>query len=231
MIKNETPYIGKIKLKFEKDPYWRGSSKLNKIHLNLGFTKLVSRIYPESDVVGWKIHPEVIAKIEKETGLTIGTYKFGPNEEFELPKSALTPTGEYVGGIEEAWWYLQEGLKAVKGCHPHTAWSNSAKQWIGYSHRASCAFGKGDKLFDPNWVPSDEDLRDYEKYFLRKISNYDKRYEEWEKSTSPHKATKEDMTLAKWAVEYIPFRLRGSKAIRSYEDAYQAAVNFAKYVS
>ena len=44
MIKNHTPYLGKIYLKFEKDPYYTGNTKLNKVHLNLGFTKLVSRI-------------------------------------------------------------------------------------------------------------------------------------------------------------------------------------------
>jgi len=38
MITNETPYIGKIKLKFEKFPYYRGSNSgiLNKVHLDLG---------------------------------------------------------------------------------------------------------------------------------------------------------------------------------------------------
>ena len=46
MIKNTTPYIGKIRLKFEKFPYYTGKSKLNTIHLDLGFTKLVSRITP-----------------------------------------------------------------------------------------------------------------------------------------------------------------------------------------
>ena len=33
MIKNTTPYIGKIRLKFEKYPEYTGKSKLNKIHL------------------------------------------------------------------------------------------------------------------------------------------------------------------------------------------------------
>jgi len=34
MIKNTTPYIGKIRLKFEKYPEYTGKDKLNKIHLN-----------------------------------------------------------------------------------------------------------------------------------------------------------------------------------------------------
>ena len=55
MIKNTTPYIGKIRLKFEKYPEYTGKSKLNKIHLDLGFTKLVSRITPIRTTAGWVI--------------------------------------------------------------------------------------------------------------------------------------------------------------------------------
>ena len=32
-MKNTTPYIGKLKLKFEKYPNYTGRSKLNKVHL------------------------------------------------------------------------------------------------------------------------------------------------------------------------------------------------------
>ncbi len=65
MIKNETPYIGKIKLKFEKFPHYRGSQSgmLNKVHLNLGFTKLVSRMYPNQTLEGGALAPGEIEKM------------------------------------------------------------------------------------------------------------------------------------------------------------------------
>jgi hypothetical protein len=46
LIKNETPYLGKLKLKLEKYPHYSGgdSGKLNNIHLKLGFTKLLRRL-------------------------------------------------------------------------------------------------------------------------------------------------------------------------------------------
>ena len=49
LIKNTTPYLGKLVLKFEKYPHYSGSKSgvLNKVHLNLGFTKLVSRMIPK----------------------------------------------------------------------------------------------------------------------------------------------------------------------------------------
>lgn len=230
MIKNQTPYLGKIRLKFEKNPhYTAGPDRLNKIHLNLGFTKLVSRIKALTNLDGLVVNPEAVSLIEKNTGLKVGTHKFGPNEEYVLPNSVFTPDGKYVGSIDEGWWYYQSGLRATKGSHPHTAWNKTAKQWVGYSHRAACAFGKGDKLFDPNWIPKDEDLLKYESYYVKHLHEFEKEYTAWENSTSEHK--EEDFNLNKWAAGYIPFKLRGSKTIHSYEDAYEAAVNFAKYVS
>ena len=233
MIKNQTPYVGKIKLRFEKNPFWSSSkSKLNAVHLNLCFTKLVSRIFPDVDDAGnLAVLPETIDKIEKSTGLKVYTHKFGPNNEYELTNSVHTPDGKYVGSIEEGWWYYQNGLRSTRGSHPHTAWSKQTKQWIGYSHRGSCAFGKGDKLFDAKWFPKDEDLLKYEKYFVKHLDKFEAELKEWRESDSPHKAPAEEMTMNKWAAQYIPFRLRGSKTIHSYEDAYKAAVNFANYIS
>ena len=71
LIKNQTPYLGKIRLKFERFPHYSGQTKLNKIHLDLGFTKLVSRIIPERDLEGWVVNPECIKQIESCTGLKV----------------------------------------------------------------------------------------------------------------------------------------------------------------
>ena len=74
MIKNTTPYIGKIRLKFEKYPEYTGKSKLNKIHLDLGFTKLVSRMTPLQNLDGWLINPESIYLIQKYNSNEIKIY-------------------------------------------------------------------------------------------------------------------------------------------------------------
>lgn len=228
MIKNATPYLGKIRLKFEKFPHYSGKDKLNKIHLNLGFTKLVSRITPFRDENGWVVNPECIELIKKNTGLKVETHTFGPNNEYTLPNSCINPDGKYVGSIEEGWWYYRTGLRATKGSHPHTAWSKETKQWIGYSHRGACAFGKGDKLFDAEWIPTDEDLLSLEKYYVKHLTEFQREHVEWERSESEHKLP--EFTINQWAVGHIPFKLRGRKTIHSYEDAYKAAVNFAKYI-
>lgn len=231
MFKNQTPYIGKIKLLFEKNPHYIGSDILNKVHLKLGFTNLVTRIKPNKCDGVWQVNPECINLIEANTGLTVKTHIFEPDSQYELQTSCINPDGVYVGSIDQGWWYYLNGLHAIKKTHPHTAWSKNAKQWIGYSHRASCAFGKGDKLFDEDWVPTDDQLLQYEKYYSKYLTEYEDEVNEWENSTSNKKVPEDQITLNIWVVGYIPFKLRGSKIIHSYEDAYAAAVNFAKYIS
>ena len=223
MVKNQTPYLGKIRIKFEKHPHYSsGSDKLNKVHLNLGFTQLVSRIKTAG------VNPECIKAIEQNTGLKVDTHKFGPNDEYTLENSCMSPDGQYVGDIERGWWYYKNGLRATKGSYPHVAWSKKAKQWVGYSHRAACAFGKGDKLFNADWIPADAELKNYEQFYVRHLKDFNKEKAEWLKSDSQHKS--KEFTLNSWVVGHIPFKLRGSKTIHSYEDAYKAAVNFAKYI-
>lgn len=226
MIKNTTPYLGKVQLRFEKNPYYTGTSHLNKIHLNLGFAKLVSRIKPDRDDAGWVVNPECIDLIQKNTGLTVETHRFGPDNSHVLPNSCMHPDGQYVGSIEEGWWYYQNGLKAVKGTHYKTAWCTEAKQWIGYSHRAACAFGKGDMLFDPTWKLSDDDLQNYRSYYETHLYDY---YEIV--SDDMANGSTAELAVNDWALAYIPFNLRGSKKIKTYEEAQEAAANFAKYVS
>ena len=67
-IKNQTPYLGKLKLKFERHPHYSsGSNCLNKIHLDLGFTKLVSRLYykweKSTDEIGKAVDPKHLEPI------------------------------------------------------------------------------------------------------------------------------------------------------------------------
>ena len=76
-IKNQTPFLGKIKLKFEKHPHYSsGNNILNNVHLNLGFTKLVSRIQINEVFGDYQIHPEKLAKICLYTNGTIKKHYF-----------------------------------------------------------------------------------------------------------------------------------------------------------
>jgi hypothetical protein len=69
-IKNTTPYVGRLRFKFEKHPHYTGggSGVLNKVHLDFGFTKLVSRMIPYRNEDKWVINSQATKLITKYTG-------------------------------------------------------------------------------------------------------------------------------------------------------------------
>ena len=230
MIKNTTPYIGKIKLKFEKYPEYTGKSKLNKIHLNLGFTKLVSRITPYRDTSGWLINPQSKYLIDRHTGGMISNYSFGntiqEKTEQRLPNSFLTKDGDYVGDIERGWWYYKNNMKVCEK-YPHGVAERYDDEgnligYHGYTHRGGTTFKIGDRLFDASYKPKEED------------------YQEWEWSGWEYKYLelygKSDALDKKWmrksGISYvIPFKKRGKKIIENMDECLQAAINMSKDLS
>jgi hypothetical protein len=226
MIKNTTPYIGKIKLKFEKYPEYTGKSKLNKIHLNLGFTKLVSRITPHKDLNGWLINPECIYLIQKHTGGKIGSHSFGDKNEHTLPNSFLTKDGGYIGNIERGWWYYENNMKVCEQ-YPHGVAERYDDKgnligYHGYTHRGGQTFKIGDRLFYASYTPNEDD------------------YEEWEWAGWQLKFeelySKGDDLDKKWmdkeGIGYvIPFNKRGGKVIDNFKECLQAAINMSKDLS
>jgi hypothetical protein len=226
MIKNNTPYIGKIKLKFEKFPEYTGKSKLNKIHLDLGFTKLVSRITPQQDTKGWLINPESKYLIEKYTDGVISEHTFGENNEYSLPNSFMTKDGGYIGDIERGWWYYQNKMKVCEE-YPHgiaECYDDEGNfiGYHGYTHRGGQTFKIGDRLFDTSYKPKEED------------------YEEWEWVGWEYKYLelygKSDKLDKKWMREsgisyVIPYKKRGIKIIENFEECLQAAINMSKDLS
>jgi len=226
MIKNTTPYIGKIRLKFEKYPEYTGKSKLNKIHLDLGFTKLVSRITPLQNLEGWLINPESIYLINKYTGGIIKDHTFGDNNEHLLPNSFLSKDGTYIGDVDRGWWYYKNNMKVCdqypRGVAERYDDEGNLIGYHGYSHRGGQTFKIGDRLFDASYKPKEED------------------YEEWEwagwqlKFEESH--SKGDDLDKKWmdkeGIGYvIPFNKRGSKVIDNFEECLQAAINMSKDLS
>jgi len=230
MIKNTTPYIGKIKLKFEKYPEYSGKDKLNKIHLDLGFTKLVSRITPQQDLSGRLINPECKYLIEKYTGGMINNHVFGntvqEKREQQLPNSFLAKDGSYVGDIERGWWYYKNNMK-ICDKYPHGVAEcyddeENLIGYHGYTHRGGQTFKIGDRLFDSTYKPFSED------------------YEEWEWAGWENKYIKlyneSDDLDKRWMIEsgisyVIPYKKRGKKVIENWDEALQAAINMSKDLS
>lgn len=234
MIKNRTPYLGKVRLKFESNPHYSGRTLLNKVHVNLGFTKLVSRVEPDRDENGFVVDPVKLDLINMYTDGQVGLHKFGPNNEHELSNSFLAMDGSYIGSIKEGWWYFQNGMTV---CHEYPrgvamVWrtakfdktilsgTDGLEGYYGYSHRGGALFKKGDRLFDPDYEPQVEDYTP----------------EQWMSFVEKAQAAEERNRREGWDDEVsiksvVPFNLRGKVVITDWPQALQAAIAMSKYLS
>ena len=237
LIKNRTPYLGKMILKFEKYSHYSSSQdgKLNKVHLNLGFTKLVSRFIPNKVMDGSNVDPEKVKLIEKYTGGVIGTHSFGKDDEYTLEDSFLTKDGKYIGGIDTAWWYFNNGMTVCEE-YPHgvaVAWNtprledtvvngqDGIKGYYGYTHRGGALFKIGDRMFDNYYLPTASDYTEQEwKEFNSKFQKSIKNADEIDMKYIYNEGIS----------SVIPFKKRGKKVIENWKEAREAAIALSKYL-
>lgn len=141
---------------------------------------------------------EVVSETTVEAGYIVREERLS-GEEYGVPngeafniQSAYTLAGHYIGDPEAA-----HQLVALRGIKPELVSSEDSKsciigfcaqtqKWYGWSHRAICGFGIGDKLFEGSFDDGDD---------------------------------------------YTPFVQHGRQTITTLDEARQAAVNFAEYVS
>jgi hypothetical protein len=243
MIKNRTPYLGKIYLKFEKYPEYSGRTFLNKIHLNLGFTKLVSRIRPNTVKSGFEVDPKKIELINKLSGGKIEDIQLDGRigEEFTLHNSFISHNGDYLGDVRDAWWYVQnrmiisnkyprgvaikvkkEFFKMGLSDHPIQSYSEKFIEGIyGYSHRGGALFKIGDRIFDSEYYPQMED------YDLKEWKKYRKELEK-----KVNKEIDEYGVISPFSIrDWIPFNRRGKKIITNWDEAEEAAKKLSQYLS
>ena len=236
MIENKTPYLGKVKLKFQKHPHYIGKSLLNDVHLDLGFVKLVSRVFPEKNKKGWIPDINKIYKINIYTGGRIGNHTIDHlGLEIPLKNVFISKDGTQIGNLMTGWWYYKNNLKvcdehpknlAIKYDNIHnTTFVNSNKNGmakiVGYmvvNLGKNVLFSLGDSIYDETYIPSPLDFTEkewmrFEKEFQQKLDN-----------------TKSDLVwdrLQKVGIKLVipPNRL-GSKKITTFEEAKLSAINF-----
>jgi len=244
MIVNRTPYFGRLRFKFEKNPHYTGSGSgiLNKVHLNLGFTKLVSRMIPYRNDNGWVVSTDCTKLIGKFTGGKVGSHTFN-NGEHTLYNSFLTNDGKYIGDIETGWWYYNSNFvvcedypqgvaiqlkednhfkKNDRVYHSSELTDNEIVGYYGYTHRGGSLFQIGDRVFNNYYLPvrSDYSEKEWDDYY-KKYQEGLKRVDEFDK---------------KWIYDdgikaVIPFNKRGKQVIKTWEEAKEAAINLSKYLS
>ena len=178
------------------------------------------------------ISEDEIKEIERLTGGKIVTHSFGPDNEYTLENSLLSPNGTYVGGIDDARWYVKNKMM-IDEQYPHGVAAAITEEtygtdnpvivgMYGYTHRGGQLFKIGDRLFDGKYKPRKDDYTEDE------WTQYENRFKELYEE--------EDELGKKWmdadGISYvIPFKLRGSKLIETMEEAFIAAKNMSNYLS
>jgi hypothetical protein len=251
-IKNTTPYVGRLKFRFEKYPHYTGggSGVLNKVHLDLGFTKLVSRMIPYKNNGSWVVNSECTKLITKYTGGKIGVYKFGTDDENILENSFMANDGTYIGNIESAWWYYNKKFYVcneypggvaimLKTYSPVIRLKNSIEDnyenfiteqiendnvegYYGYTHRGGALFKIGDRLFDNYYLPTKSDYSEKE---------WDGFYKDYQESLSKSDPFDKSWMVSDGISSVIPFNKRGKKVIETWKEAREAAITMSKYLS
>jgi hypothetical protein len=253
MIKNRTPYVGNLKLKFEKHPHYTGGGNgvLNKVHLDLGFTKLVSRMIPYNNLDGWVINSRATKLITKYTGGKIGTHKFGNDNdnEYVLDNSFLANDGTYIGNIETGWWFYNNKFYVCQE-YPHGVAiklktyspviklinyiaddyenfiteqieNDNVEGYYGYTHRGGALFRIGDRMFDNYYLPVRSDYTQKE---------WDEYYEKFQKSIKNADEVDMKYIYNEGIASVIPFNKRGKKVIENWKEAREAAIALSKYL-
>lgn len=214
LFNNETPYIGRIKIKIEKGGphYSTGSSILNKYYFKVFGFYVSSRMYPKRHKDGdYIVDPIKKILIESTTGGFLSdTYNSQKRNAFTTHK------GDYVGDAHNAWWYYKNNLK-VDDEYPRRVaqkWNSELTELIGYygySHRGGQLFVIGDKIFEADYFPVEE------------------HFEEWQWAGWEQELGKSE--YSENIIDVIPFKLRGSKTIENLKEAKEAARNMSDYLS
>ena len=176
-----------------------------------------------------RITKKFMASVEKCTGGKIGDYSFDGNV---LNNAFLTKDGQLIGTLEDSKFYMDNCLM-VDEKYPHGVAALISDEtygtkkpniigMYGYNHRGGNLFSIGDRLFDDNYTPKEEDYPS----------------EQWEKYQKEFKTAYDDAdkSIKKWmdksGISYvIPFNERGKVIINNMEQAFEAAKNLSKYLN
>lgn len=127
---------------------------------------------------------------------------------------------------EDYMWLFKYDFTATD--NPQVFFDKRRNKYIGFSHRGYGAFGIGDMLFDTN----NKDVSLYYKqpkyrwrYLIRLLKYHLKGDAEGFEDLC------EDSIIGHGIMMIVPFREFGNKQIGNMNEAFQAALNFAKFMS
>lgn len=171
-------------------------------------------------------------RINKLTGGKIAPFQIPdyPGEDGLLNHSFVSKEGHYIDDYSRAWWYVQNNLKVCND-HPHgVAERYEENKHIGYhgfTHRGGSTFKIGDRLFDENYEPKEEDYTKEEWMKFKSARAGSVKREVKEGYAKTEKEALNNIPIS----DVVPFVKRGSKLIETMEEAKKAAINMSNYLS
>ena len=229
-VKNETPYLGKLKLKFEKNPNYENTKNgiLNKVHINFGFVKFTTRLIPNLDEDGWKLKEDSIPLIEKYTSCLVGkkwvnddSFSSGYRSSYYL----YIKNSGYVCDLEKGWWMYKNNIKIFEKypqCVGLKYDGKNFKSCYVFCYEKSFFLEIGDKIFEQNYKPSKifHDKTKWKKWF----GDYKK---DFKNSNKERKIQIKKVGMK----NYIPIQERGRYPIKDMDDAIKSVENILIYLS
>ena len=123
-------------------------------------------------------------------------------------------------------WIFKQDLKATD--NPQVFFDEKHNKYVGYSHRGFASFGIGDMLFDNN-------VKDASLYYKQPKYRWKYLMTLLRYHLNGDALGFEDLCeggiIGYGIMQIVPFNEYGNKQISNIDEAFQAASNFAKYIS
>jgi len=228
-VKNDTPYLGRLVLRLERNSNYRSIKKgyLNKIHLKFLFFKLVTRLIPEINDNKLMPDPDKVALIEKYTGGIIVERRVKEKElnDILLTKhNFLTKDKRMVGDIFTAWDYFKNQMVIVEENPKGVALvykDRKPYEYLVITDNEKISVKIGDRIFNENYMSSIANFKrdEWKKWYKKYIRDY-------------HRADEKNKKRIKeeGIIKYIPYNMRGIKKIKTLEEAKITAINIIKQI-
>lgn len=127
---------------------------------------------------------------------------------------------------EEYMWLFKYDFTATD--NPQVFFDKRHNKYIGFSHRGYVAFGIGDMLFDTD-IEDESSYYKQPKYRWMYIMRLLKYHLKGDAEGFEYLCT--DTIIGHSIMQIVPFRKIGNKRIDNMDEAFQAALNFAKFIS
>ena len=229
-VKNYTPYVGKLVLKFEKNSDYNSISQgyLNKIHLSFFSWKLSSRLIPNIVEKSLELKTDIIVFIEKYTNCVLHRYIKKTDEVdggYIFSYNLLYDKQHYWGDLDFGWWMVKNQIIVSNELPQNVAFRYKDRKIIGSLIKVrdkKIFLDIGDRIFDEKYQPSSVD---FEK----------KEWEVWAKKYKEDfiSANNEDkIKIRKEGIKrYLPIQKMGRFEIKTKEDLLLSSKNIAKFIS